>query len=118
MKKCLGCGDPAISYTGHIHTEIGKLTAGWCSVGGYCAKTHKKPDRVNNCSSTNPHSCYGKYKYSDIEFRTEPTKEDFIQHAQAEEFSRQVDFELMGIGRRGPSIPDEKKGLFARLFGF
>lgn len=85
-KNCIVCGKPAKSWTGHLHTEIGSIITGWC------ADHHSgvRP-RSSKCTSTNPNSCSGDYKLSEIELYEELTKENLLAHIKSQEFSREVD---------------------------
>jgi len=64
-KNCIVCGKPAMAWTGHIHTEIGEVTSGWC-------EEHIEENKSNRpisskCTSINPNSCGGDYTISEIE---------------------------------------------------
>ena len=85
-KNCIVCGKTASSWSGHIHTEIGSITSGWCNEH----HSGNKP-RSNRCTSTNPNSCGGEYKLSEIELKEELNKENLLQHKRSEEFSEMVD---------------------------
>lgn len=116
MKNCVGCGKPALSGTGHIHTEIGSITAGWCTTGGYCVTGAKGRGASPYCTSISPSECcYGDYKLSEIELREPLTAENLLAHANSQEFSRMVDLELRGGGRKSATIK-KPKSFWRRLF--
>lgn len=118
MKKCIGCGEPARCNSGHIHTEMGTVAVGWCGDGSYCYKGCVKPNLVSYCQSVNPNSCYGKFKFSDIEIKEEINANTLTQHAESEEFSKIVDAEIYGKRNRpvAPIVP-RKKSIFQLFFG-
>ncbi len=95
-KYCIGCGSPAICWTGHIHTEIGSIICGWCVSGGYCKGPGKGRSRAAYCTSVNLHSCHGEYKLSELELIEELTNEVLLEHAHSEAFSRTVDAQING----------------------
>jgi len=84
-KNCIVCGKTAISWKGHIHTEIGSIISGWCN-------EHHSRNRPlsNRCTSINSNSCGGEYALSEIDLIEELNKENLIQHRTNEEFSEMV----------------------------
>ena len=104
-KNCIVCGKPAVMWTGHIHTEMGQIIAGHCNDHYY----GNRP-RSNRCTSTNPNSCRGEYKLSEIELKEELNEENLLQHRKSEEFSEMVDREC------SPYYPRNKRRSFWDLF--
>ena len=90
-KNCIVCNKPATHWTGHIHTERGTIISGFCNEHHY----GNRP-RSNKCTSNNPNSCGGDYKFSEIELRKELTDEDLLQHKISESFSNRVDNLIYG----------------------
>ncbi len=87
IKNCLICKKEAKRWTGHIHTEIGQIISGWCDEH-YLQTVRPLSSR---CTSTNPHSCGGEYKLSEIELLEEMNEENLLQHARNEAFSEKID---------------------------
>jgi hypothetical protein len=104
-KNCIVCGNPAIRWSGHIHTEMGSIISGWCD-GHYSSS---RP-RSSRCTSMNPSSCGGEFKLSEIELREELSEENLLQHRRSEEFSESIDREC------SPYHPKNKRKGFWRLF--
>lgn len=86
-KNCIVCGKPAEIWSAHIHTEMGKIIAGWCN--NHYDRGNRP--RSNRCTSVNPNSCMGEYKLSEIELREELTEENLAQHKESERFSEMID---------------------------
>lgn len=119
-KYCVACGSEAIVYTGHIHTEIGTIIAGWCGSGGYCKNEGRETrPRYPRCSSVNPHSCYGVFQLKEVELREVMTSEVLIEHAKSEEFSNMIDLMAAGvipISRDQKPKKTEQKNYFISFF--
>jgi hypothetical protein len=90
-KYCINCGKEANMWTGHIHTEIGEIVAGWCCIehSGMGVRARSK-----NCTSVNERSCSGEYKLSEIVFREPLTTELLLEHIECEKFSDMLNKEL------------------------
>lgn len=119
MKNCIRCGDTAHVWTGHIHTEIGTLSAGWCGNGGYCRK-HEPQKRVRDahCTSINPSSCEGRYKLSEIELSEPFTEDSMMAQMKYMEFSNRVDAELHGVSKNTQKQQTNTTKRRSRLFQF
>ena len=103
-KNCIVCQKPATKWTGHIHTEIGKIISGWCN-----EHHHSNRPRSNKCTSTNPHSCDGEYKLTEIELIEELTQNNLLKHKRKEQLSELVD------SRCSTYHPNNKLTTFAAL---
>lgn len=106
-KNCIVCGKAATHWTCHIHTEIGKIITGWCDEHN----DHRaiRPSS-NKCTSSNPDSCKGDYKLSEIELVEELTKENLLEQIQYNEFSEMIDSSC------SPYHPRNKRKRFFGLF--
>lgn len=86
-KNCIVCGKPATRCSGHVHTEIGLITAGWCDEHLF----QSERPRSKRCTSSNPNSCGGEYKLSEIELIEELSEDNLLEHRKNEEFSEMID---------------------------
>lgn len=48
-KNCIRCGKPARFWSGHVHRDGDRLTAGWCSAECYDAGVDRKKRKCAGC---------------------------------------------------------------------
>jgi len=106
-KNCIVCGKIATNWTGHIHTEIGNITSGWCD-----EHHHSNRPISKRCTSINPDSCGGEYDLLEIEFTEDLTEELLMQQLRYMEFSNIIDSQYSSRN----SYPANKKSIFRRIF--
>lgn len=120
MKNCIGCGKSAVCWSGHIHTEIGTITVGWCGddVDGkvYCKDEQIHPNAISYCRYINPDSCYGEFKLMDIELAEELTTAILLQHARAQELSHKIDNSLCSQISQISKSNAPKRSFWDKLF--
>jgi hypothetical protein len=100
-KNCVVCGEPAISWSGHVHTSIGTIIAGRCRKHEQDSYTGK--NRVSYCSSVNPSSCYGEIDINSLELYKPTTTESFRLHLNQQIFNAKIDNSYGSIGQSKPN---------------